>query len=83
MFEREAARVDLNSAPWATDKRVAPLIRHYNWRRSSNQRYTIYVGEGMLMGRMVIVTQGDTAAPEVHSVRKVSSLEALLGRFRR
>lgn len=83
VFERESVRVDLNKEPWTMDKRVAPLIRHYNWRRLGNQRYTIYIGEAMLLGRMVIVVQEGATMPEVHSVRKVGSLETLLGRFRR
>lgn len=83
MFEREAVRVDLHTEPCASDPTVAPLIRHYYWRRSGNTRYTLYIGEGALLARMVLVTKMENGKQKVFSVRRVGTLESILGRFRR
>jgi hypothetical protein len=83
LFEQEAVRVDLHHEPCATDPSVAPLIRHYYWRRSANTRYTLYIGEGALLARMVIITKVENGKQKVLSLRRVGTLESIIGRFRR
>lgn len=83
LFEQAAVRVDLQDEPCATDPSVAPLIRHYYWRRSANTRYTLYIGEGALLARIVLITKFEGDKQKVVSVRRVGPLEAIIGRFRR
>jgi hypothetical protein len=60
---------------------VAKLARHFYWMRAANGRYTIYVGDGGLTTRMVVVVDRLPATPKVVAVRKSPPLEALLGRL--
>ncbi len=54
--------VDLHGMPWADHEEVERLLPYYRWSHLSNQRYTIYFGEGsMMMAAVIVVDNRDDA----------------------
>ncbi|HMN28806.1 MAG TPA: hypothetical protein PKE45_11705, partial [Caldilineaceae bacterium] len=78
---RDSERVNMAEEPCAQDPQVAKLVRHFYWTRATNERYTIYVGDGGLTTRMVVVVDRLPSPHKVVAVRKSPPLEALLGRL--
>jgi hypothetical protein len=82
-MNRTGERVNMAAEPCATHFKVAPLIRHYRWTRIGNQRYLIYVGEGMFPTRMVVIVDKLGGEQKVAAVRKVRLLDVMLNSWRR
>jgi hypothetical protein len=81
-MHRHGERINLAQEPCAADAKVAPLIRHYRWTRISNQRYLIYVGEGMLPSRMVVVVDQLKDIQTAIALRKVRLLDVMMNSWR-
>ena len=54
-LEQDATPVKVTGETWARDPKVAELVAHYRWRRVSNDRYYIFVGDSNFFSRAVIV----------------------------
>jgi hypothetical protein len=80
-LHRHGQPVDLRGEPCADDPKVAKVASHYRWQRGQNERYTIYVGDGLLHTRMIVVVDRLPQPPRVLSVRKVPPLDVLMGKF--
>lgn len=80
-MHRDGVRVNLASEPCAADPNVARLMRHYQWMRTHNSRYTIYVGETNMPTRMVVVVDTHSGRQQVVGVHKVGPLNALTGKL--
>jgi hypothetical protein len=80
-MHREGVRVNLASEPCAADPNVARLMRHYQWMRTGNSRYIIYVGESNMPTRMVVVVDTYSGGQQVVGVYKVGPLNALTGKL--
>jgi hypothetical protein len=60
----------------ARDKRVKPLVRGYTWRKASNRRYKVYLGQRTLGKALIVADSQD----QVIEVRTIGILGSLLGR---
>jgi len=80
-FQREGVAVQLAAEPCARDERVAPLIKQFRWLRTENTRYLIYLGDGSLTMRMVVVVDKLADPPAVVTIRKAQPLDVLLGKL--
>ena len=69
----------LQGAPWAKQGEAAKLAAYYTWRQASNERYTVYFGEGAMMtGAVIVVAQTPTGERVVHT-RRIGAVERLRG----
>ena len=69
----------IQGAPWAAKGDVAKLVPYYTWRQASNDRYTIYFGEGAMMtGAVIVVTQTEAGEQVIHK-RRIGAVERLRG----
>jgi hypothetical protein len=73
--------LDLTAEPWMTDERVAALAPHYRWRRLSNERYLIFVGENSFFSRAVVVVLKGKRSSQVVSARRLSAVDRLRDQF--
>jgi hypothetical protein len=80
-LEQHGAAVDLAAEPCMADERVAGLAPHYRWRRLSNARYIILVGESSFLSRAVIVVAKAGGGRRVVAVRRLSALDRLRDQF--
>ncbi|MFN8490023.1 MAG: hypothetical protein U0350_20720 [Caldilineaceae bacterium] len=76
---REGERVDLMQEPCASEPNVAVLAPHYRWVRAQNQRYIIYIGQGMLMQHALVVLDRWAKTPQVVAAHKISAMETIRG----
>jgi hypothetical protein len=81
MSSREGVRNNPVAEPWATDPRVAGLLRHYRWMRIQNNRYVVYLGEGAISHRMVITVDQYAGEQTALIVRRISRLDGIMGRL--
>ncbi len=79
MIWREGEPVDLTQEPCATEPNVAALAPHYRWVRAQNQRYTIYIGQGMLMHHALVVLDRWAEVAQVVAAHKISAMETIRG----
>lgn len=69
-----AVRADREA--WAKLPEVAELVTHYRWRRVTNHRFNIYVGDGVFATRIVVVTSRDKK-PRLVTLRRFGMEERL------
>lgn len=79
MIWREGEPVELTQEPCATEPNVADLAPHYRWVRAQNLRYTIYIGQGMLMHHALVVLDRWAEPPQVVAAHKISAMETIRG----
>lgn len=76
MLEKEGVRVRMQDEPLPNSQETEAMLRHYEWVRLINHRYTIYLGRGALGSQALIVAD----KKRVISVRRQSPLDRILGR---
>lgn len=80
-LERDGVPLDLTAEPWVADERVAALAPHYRWRRLSNARYWIFVGENSFLSRAVVVVRRGQRSGQVVSARRLGAVDRLRDQF--
>lgn len=73
---------DFKHKEWVQVAEVDKLLPHYVWRQQSNQRYTIYWGEGLAFRAAVIVVEHTPKLERllfVHRISMVDRMRGLLG----
>jgi hypothetical protein len=79
-LERDGEPVELTREPCMADERVAALAPHYRWRRLSNGRYLIFVGENNFLSRAVVVVD-KAGNGRVVTARRLSAIDRLRDQF--
>jgi hypothetical protein len=80
-LHRQGKPVDLATEPCGADPKVIRLATAYRWLRGENERYLVYVGDGSLTARMVVVVDKAGNPATAISVRKVPPLDVLMGKL--
>jgi hypothetical protein len=80
-LDQEATPVKVDHEVWATDARVREIVPHYRWRRVSNERYQIFVGDSSFFSRTVIVVRRTPAGGHVVAVRRLGADDRLRDLF--
>jgi hypothetical protein len=80
-LEQDATPVKVTGETWARDPRVAELVAHYRWRRVSNDRYYIFVGDSNFFSRAVIVVTRGAKGGEIVAARRLGADDRLRDLF--
>lgn len=80
-LERDGVPLDLGKEPCAADPQVAALAPYYRWRRLSNDRYLIYVGENSFLSRAIVVVNKEIHPGHVVGVRRLNAVDRLRDQF--
>jgi hypothetical protein len=79
-LEPHGIPVQLTEEACMVDERVAAMAPHYRWRRLSNARFVIFVGENSFLSRAVVVVAKD-AGRRVVTARRLSAIDRLRDQF--
>lgn len=80
-LEQDATPVKVTGEPWARDPKVAELVAHYRWRRVSNERYAIFVGDSSFFSRAVIVVTRGKSGGRIVTARRLGADDRLRDLF--
>jgi hypothetical protein len=80
-LEQDAAPVKVTGEAWARDPKVAELVAHYRWRRVSNDRYFIFVGDSNFFSRAVIVVTRGVGGGRIVAARRLGADDRLRDLF--
>lgn len=76
-LEVSGTPVKVTGEAWARDPQIAELAAHYRWRRVSNHRYLIFVGDSSFLSRAVIVVRRDSEIGHVVAARRLGADDRL------
>ena len=79
-IDKEGVVFNLAEDALAQQREVKPLVRHYDWKRTENLQFVIFLGIGPFFDMAVVVLhkQADGKAQLIH-VRQVRALDRLRG----
>lgn len=80
-LEKDATPVKVTGEPWALDPKVAELVSHYRWRRVSNDRFYIFVGDSNFFSRAVIVVTRGSKGGKIVTARRLGADDRLRDLF--
>jgi hypothetical protein len=80
-LEQDATPVKVTGEAWARDPKVAELVAHYRWRRVSNERYFIFVGDSNFFSRAVIVVLRGSGGGQIVTARRLGADDRLRDLF--
>jgi hypothetical protein len=80
-LEQDATPVKVTGEPWARDPQVAELVAHYRWRRVSNDRFYIFVGDSNFFSRAVIVVARGSNGGQIVTARRLGADDRLRDLF--
>ena len=80
-LEQNGVAVSLDHEPWVNEPRVVLVAPHYRWRRVSNLRFVIFVGENNFFSRAVIVVERARQGERVVHVRRLGAEDRLRDLF--
>ncbi|MCC6454255.1 MAG: hypothetical protein IT328_04880 [Caldilineaceae bacterium] len=80
-LEQDATPVKVTGEPWARDPQVAELVAHYRWRRVSNERFYIFVGDSNFFSRAVIVVARGSGGGQIVTARRLGADDRLRDLF--
>lgn len=75
----EGVAVDRQTLHWDDHAQAQTMAPHYHWKRVSNRRYDIYLGEGAMMSTAVVVVDHQPQKHRVVAARRLSALDRLRG----
>jgi hypothetical protein len=80
-LEHDAIPVKVTGEAWALEPQVAELVAHYRWRRVSNSRYFIFVGDSNFFSRAVIVVARGQGGGRIVTARRLGADDRLRDLF--
>jgi hypothetical protein len=80
-LEQDATPVKVTGEVWARDAQVAELVAHYRWRRVSNDRFYIFVGDSNFFSRAVIVVARGPGGGQIVTARRLGADDRLRDLF--
>ena len=80
-LEQDATPVKVTGEGWARDPKVAELVAHYRWRRVSNDRFYIFVGDSNFFSRAVIVVTRGQGGGQIVTARRLGADDRLRDLF--
>jgi hypothetical protein len=80
-LEQDATPVKVTSEAWARDPKVAELVTHYRWRRVTNERFAIFVGDSSFFSRAVIVVKRGAGGGQIVAARRLGADDRLRDLF--
>ncbi len=80
-LEQDATPVKVTGEAWARDAQVAELVAHYRWRRVSNDRFYIFVGDSNFFSRAVIVVARGPGGGQIVTARRLGADDRLRDLF--
>ncbi len=80
-LDQDATPVKVDHEAWAQDAQVREIVPHYRWRRVSNDRYQIFVGDSSFFSRTVIVVRRSNSGGHVVNVRRLGADDRLRDLF--
>jgi hypothetical protein len=80
-LEQDATPVKVAGETWARDPKVAELVAHYRWRRISNERFYIFVGDSNFFSRAVIVVTRGPHGGQIVTARRLGADDRLRDLF--
>jgi hypothetical protein len=80
-LEQDGEPAQLIGEPFMVDERVAAMATYYHWRRVSNARYIIFVGESSFLSRAVVVVDKTGGGRRVVAARRLSAIDRLRDQF--
>ncbi len=80
-LEQDAIPVKVTGEAWALEPQVAELVAHYRWRRVSNARFYIFVGDSNFFSRAVIVVARGPGGGRIVTARRLGADDRLRDLF--
>ena len=80
-LEQDATPVKVTGEAWAREPQVAELVSHYRWRRMSNDRFYIFVGDSSFFSRAVIVVARGPGGGHIVTARRLGADDRLRDLF--
>jgi hypothetical protein len=80
-LEQDATPVKVTGEAWARDPKVAELVDHYRWRRVSNERFHIFIGDSNFFSRAVIVVARGPGGGHIVTARRLGADDRLRDLF--